>query len=270
MIGCPSDVKEEVVIAREVIRNWSETNAELHKMVLLPLHWSTNSFPEMGAHPQKALDKQLVDRSDLLVCIFASKIGTATDTAESGNIEEIEKHIEKNKPVMLYFTKTIDISTTSPENLQKLSDFKFRMKDKALWWEYQDKNDFKDSFKQHLQEFLNANWLKNNLSDVTGNGKIMIMEGPSVELNEIELEMFCKWANSQDQTYIVVPDRTGVNIYLGTNNGYHFNRGKEEAEFKDYISRLLKLGYIEIKRVDKKGNNIYEITKTGYEFAQNQ
>lgn len=265
MIGCPSDVKEEVIIAKEIIRSWSETNADLDKIVLLPLHWSTNSFPEMGKHPQKALDRQLVDRSDLLVCIFASKIGTATDTAESGSIEEIEEHVKHNKPVMLYFRKNIDISTTSPENLSKLMDFKQRMKDKTLWWEYGDENEFKEVFNHHLQEFLNNRWLKEKLTSIAedrnSQGNLNISFTPK------ELEMFYKWANSNDAIYMIVRDRTGLNVMMGSNNGYHFNRGKEEAELKDFMKRLLNKGYIQIKRVDKDNNPIYEVTKKGYDFT---
>lgn len=265
MIGCPSDVKEEVIIAKEIIRSWSETNADLDKIVLLPLHWSTNSFPEMGKHPQKALDRQLVDRSDLLVCIFASKIGTATDTAESGSIEEIEEHVKHNKPVMLYFRKNIDISTTSPENLSKLMDFKQRMKDKTLWWEYGDEHEFKEVFNHHLQEFLNNGWLKENITSIAedrnSQGNLNISFTPK------ELEMFYKWANSNDAIYMIVRDRTGLNVMMGSNNGYHFNRGKEEAELKDFMKRLLNKGYIQIKRVDKDNNPIYEVTKKGYDFT---
>lgn len=265
MIGCPSDVKEEVIIAKEIIRSWSETNADLDKIVLLPLHWSTNSFPEMGKHPQKALDRQLVDRSDLLVCIFASKIGTATDTAESGSIEEIEEHVKHNKPVMLYFRKNIDISTTSPENLSKLMDFKQRMKDKTLWWEYGDENEFKEVFNHHLQEFLNNRWLKEKLTSIAEDRNSQ--GNLNISFTAKELEMFYKWANSNDAIYMIVRDRTGLNVMMGSNNGYHFNRGKEEAELKDFMKRLLNKGYIQIKRVDKDNNPIYEVTKKGYDFT---
>ncbi|MBQ9229780.1 MAG: hypothetical protein IJ190_01235 [Prevotella sp.] len=255
------------MMAKTVIRSWSETNAETDKIVLLPLHWSTNSFPEIGIHPQKALDRQLVDRSDLLVCIFASKIGTATDTADSGSIEEIEEHVKHNKPVMLYFRKNIDISSTSPENLQKLMDFKQRMKDKTLWWEYNDEHDFKDTFKQHLQEFLNSTWLKENMAEVTEERKTLSQEKVNVSFTSQELTMFYKWANSEDSRYMVVRDRSGVGVIMGPKTGYHFKRGKEEAEWKDFMKRLLDLGYIQIKRVDKENNPIYEITKKGYDFA---
>ena len=97
MIGCPSDITEEVQIAKRIILKWSCTYAEAHNIVLLPLHWNDNSYPGVGMHPQKMLDRQLVDKSDMLVCIFGSKIGTATDTADSGSIEEIEEHIKKKR-----------------------------------------------------------------------------------------------------------------------------------------------------------------------------
>lgn len=268
MIGCPSDVKEEILVAKEVIYNWSEVNSDLTQIALLPLHWSTNSFPEMGAHPQKILDRQIVDKSDLLVCIFASKIGTATDTAESGSIEEIEEHIKNNKPVMLYFRKNIDISATSPEALEKLLDFKRRMKDKALWWEYKDDNEFKDVFKQHLQEFINNKWLKENPTELLEERHVYKSENIKVEFDKDELEMFYKWSNSSDQSYMVVNDRTGFYVYMGLDNGYHFNKGKEEAAFNDYMERLLIVGYIKYKQTDKRGNTIYAITKKGYNFAK--
>lgn len=266
MIGCPSDVKEEVIIAKEIIRCWSETNADLYKIVLLPMHWSTNSFPEMGKHPQKALDRQLVDKSDLLVCIFASKIGTATDTTESGSIEEIEEHVKHNKPVMLYFRKNIDISTTSTENLSKLMDFKQRMKDKTLWWEYGDEHEFREVFNRHLQEFLNDGWMKDSFAAFISEDSIS-QSSPNIIFTSKELEMFYKWVNSNDPMYMIVRDRTGLNIMMGLNNGYHFNRGKEESELKDFMQRLLNIGYVQIKRIDKDNNPIYEITKKGYDFA---
>lgn len=264
MIGCPSDVKDEVLIARDIIRNWSETNAEKDRIVLLPLHWSANSFPEIGAHPQKILDKQLVDRSDLLVCIFASKIGTPTDTSKSGSIEEIEEHVKCNKPVMLYFRKSIDISVTTPESLKKLIDFKENMKNKTLWCEYNDENDFKDLFKQHLQEFLNSHWLKTSVSGVMNDLK----DSSNISFSEDELKMFFKWSRAEDQTYLVARDRAGFTVFMGVKNGYHIKKGKDEAIFKDYMKRLSDAGYVVIRRIDKYGNNIFEITKKGYDFAQ--
>lgn len=268
MLGSPSDVTKEINIAKDIIRNWSETNSEYSKIVLLPLHWSTNAYPEIGSHPQKSLDKQLVDRSDLLVCIFASKIGTKTDTADSGSIEEIEEHIKSKKPVMLYFRKKVDITNISAENIEKLNTFKDRMKDKALWWEYEDENEFKDIFARQLQDFLNKHWLQEKDSLIEKQRIIESGKKGHAEFSSKELIMFKKWATGKDQTYLPIRDRAGLTVFLGTENGYSFHGGEEEADYKDFIKRLLSEGYIDEKGSSKNGDPIFEITRKGYEFVK--
>ena len=59
MIGAPSDIKEEVQIAKDVINEWNYVHTELHHKVLLPLHWSISAYPNSGKHPQK------------VICLFA-------------------------------------------------------------------------------------------------------------------------------------------------------------------------------------------------------
>ncbi len=56
MIGCPGDVEDEVSIAQGVIRRWTGLHAEQSGVVLLPLHWSMDSYPAQGAHPQTLLN----------------------------------------------------------------------------------------------------------------------------------------------------------------------------------------------------------------------
>ena len=67
MIGCPGDIKEEIDIAMRVINRWTFLHAEQSGTVLLPIHWTTNSYPEHGAHPQALLNGQLASKSDLLI-----------------------------------------------------------------------------------------------------------------------------------------------------------------------------------------------------------
>ena len=103
MIGAPSDIEEEVSIAMNIIHHWNDINAEKQKTVLLPLHWSISSYPAIGMHPQKAINKQVVSKSDLLICIFGAKLGTPTNDYASGSVEEIEEHLKAGKPVMIFF-----------------------------------------------------------------------------------------------------------------------------------------------------------------------
>lgn len=267
MIGCPSDVREEESIAEDIIVEWSTLNVDSHGIVLLPLHWKKNAYPIADNPPQKTLNRQLVDKSDLLVCIFASKIGTPTDTAESGSIEEIEEHIKANKPVMLYFRKQIDISKTTTDNLRKLLDFKTRVQKDTLYWDYSDENEFADVFRRQLQQFINDNWI------TSGNGSSKLEtpaeSEPIIQFNKKEMELFSRWANNPvDTTYSAVRVRNGLEVHFGYKNGYTYTRGEEEATFEDYMGKLLQIGYVVDGGDNGRGLRNYKITKKGYNFAK--
>jgi len=104
MIASPSDIIKEREIIREVLSKWNAANSELRGIVLLPVGWETHSTPEMGDHPQKIINKQILKECDLLVGVFWTRIGTSTGDYPSGTVEEIEEHIKTGKPAMIYFS----------------------------------------------------------------------------------------------------------------------------------------------------------------------
>lgn len=187
MIGCPSNIQQEVNIAKQIIIEWTCTNAELHKIALLPLHWSTDSYPVIGQHPQKELNQQIVEKSDMLICIFGAKVGTPTDTAESGSIEEIDEHIKAGKHVMVFFRNNINISKVNPDELKKLNDFKNRVKTSCMWAKYQDERDFGEILRKKLTLFLNDNWLRQQPAVGTETQK------NEINLSDQETLIFSRW-----------------------------------------------------------------------------
>ena len=177
MIGAPSDIKEEVQIAKDVINEWNYVHTELHHKVLLPLHWSISAYPNSGKHPQKIINEQVVDKSDLLICIFGSKLGTPTDTDISGSVEEINEHLKAGKDVMIFFRKNLEIeSLDDMQQVEKLLKFKESIKGNALFEEY-EKNSFKSILSQKLQLFLNNTWLNPNY------------EPKEIELDVVEIKL---------------------------------------------------------------------------------
>ena len=177
MIGAPSDIKEEVQIAKDVINEWNYVHTELHHKVLLPLHWSISAYPNNGKHPQKIINEQVVDKSDLLICIFGSKLGTPTDTDISGSVEEINEHLKAGKDVMIFFRKNLEIeSLDDMQQVEKLLKFKESIKGNALFEEY-EKNSFKSILSQKLQLFLNNTWLNPNY------------EPKEIELDVVEIKL---------------------------------------------------------------------------------
>lgn len=177
MIGAPSDIKEEVQIAKDVINEWNYVHTELHHKVLLPLHWSISAYPNSGKHPQKIINEQVVDKSDLLICIFGSKLGTPTETDISGSVEEINEHLKAGKDVMIFFRKNLEIeSLDDMQQVEKLLKFKESIKGNALFEEY-EKNSFKSILSQKLQLFLNNTWLNPNY------------EPKEIELDVVEIKL---------------------------------------------------------------------------------
>jgi hypothetical protein len=102
-IASPSDVLAEREIARQVIYEWNAVNAEEQRAILQPIGWETDSFPDMGDRAQAIINRQILEKSEILVAIFWYRLGTATGVAESGTIEEIENHL-KSGSTMIYFS----------------------------------------------------------------------------------------------------------------------------------------------------------------------
>ncbi len=104
MIASPGDVASERAIVRDVVYEWNAVHSGARKIVLLPVGWETHSSPEMGAPAQQIINRQVLDKCDLLVGVFWTRIGTPTEKHLSGTVEEIEEHIASGKPAMLYFS----------------------------------------------------------------------------------------------------------------------------------------------------------------------
>ncbi len=66
LIASPGDVVNERRLCRTVIDDWNSMHAE-HGVVLIPLGWDTDATPEMGDRPQGVLNRQLVERADVLI-----------------------------------------------------------------------------------------------------------------------------------------------------------------------------------------------------------
>lgn len=53
MIASPVDVSRERRSIRDVVHEWNAIHAEDRKIVLMPVGWETDSYPDMAERPQK-------------------------------------------------------------------------------------------------------------------------------------------------------------------------------------------------------------------------
>ena len=246
MIGCPSDIKDEIQIAKEVLYHWNNLYSEQNRIVLLPSHWSISSYPTMGKQPQKSINEQVVEKSDLLICIFGSKLGTPTDTEISGTVED----------VMIFFKKSVDdITAVEPLQLQKINDFKDSIKNEALWCEFSKTDDFRNELSDKLQLYINDKWIKREVQSTEN------LLPTRSNLSKEEFEILKEWVHSKNGDLRVF-GTSGDEYYMFGEVLYKPRDGKERAEYKDFIERLKYEGYIE-----STGYNIYALRKMAYDFV---
>ena len=267
MIGAPSDIAEEITIVQKVLQDWNSMHSEKQKIVLLPLHWSRDSYPSIGSHPQKTINKQVVEKSDLLVCIFGTRLGTPTDSFESGTIEEINEHLKAGKQVMIYFKKSIsDITEIDVEQLSKLNEFKKSIQGSVFYWHFLNVLDLESDFSQHLQRHINDYFITNNQDSEN-----LPESAPSFEnqFTEFDIERIKVWTSASNPQFSRIHFLGGSRLYVLSAKQYKVESGKEQAEWDNFFEKLLKIKFIEIEKYDKQGHPFYKLKKAVYDFVEN-
>lgn len=185
MIASPSDVCEERERIVNLLMEWNREYSESLGVVLLPLKWEDDAAPYMGRHPQTTINKQMCDKSDLLIALFKTKLGTPTERFESGTVEEIEYHCNSNKNVMLYFYEGKIPNNVDFEELKRLNEYKekIRSEKRTLTRSYKNvnvllKSLFKDLRITFKQEILHpsSNVLEKQIEKYVENHTISIEE----------------------------------------------------------------------------------------------
>lgn len=267
MVGAPSDVEPEVKTAFDVIQKWNYINAFSHKLILLPSHWTLDTYPTLSQKPQKAINNQLVEKSDLLICIFGSKIGTPTDDYISGTVEEIEEHLKHSNPVMVFFSKNIDKSKTNADQINKLFSFQEDMFSRGLCAVYNDLEDFKNQLTDKLGLCVNANFFGFRALDNDPANLTPIENHNTSILKESDIENLKMWveSGSEDSHSIDFVGSTSL-LFLGGKR-INIQNSREKVAWNGFFERLLELGFIEIYGYTNNQNKPkYRLKETAYEF----
>jgi hypothetical protein len=104
LIASPGDVAEERKIVAEEIAKWNLVNRDVYRIELEAVMWETNSHAASGDRAQGILNVQIVDKCDIAIAMFHSRIGTDTGVAPGGAVEEVERMLEQKKQVMCFFS----------------------------------------------------------------------------------------------------------------------------------------------------------------------
>lgn len=151
LIASPSDCIEERRIIPEVIHYWNAIHSLETGAILQPVMWETHARPELGERPQAIINRQLVDKCDILIGAFWTKLGTPTGMAPSGTAEEIERSRAAKKQVLLYFSsKPVTPDSYDPDQYKALKEYRTALQQQGLYSEYESSSEFRQLLYRHL------------------------------------------------------------------------------------------------------------------------
>ncbi len=262
MIASPSDVIDERNIIKETIYEWNAIHSESKNIVLLPISWETHSSPEMGIPPQEVINKQVLKDCDILIGVFWTRIGTSTESYQSGTVEEIEEHIKAGKLAMLYFSSAPVIpDSVDPLQYNKLKVFKESCQGRSLYETYSNVNEFKSKLNRQLQIHLNSK----RFNSINNNSILQTTIAQTMPQLSEEAKILLKEGSADMKGVILHLDSLDVSM-IQTNNKKLFSGTdpKERAIWSGAMEELEKNGLIKAKNHKKQ---VYELTRKGYEIA---
>jgi len=270
MIASPSDVARERKLARDIIYDWNTINSYSKKICLLPLGWEHDSSPEMGNRAQDILNKQILEKSDLLIGIFWTRIGSPTGEEISGTVEEINKHITADKPTMLYFSDIPVIPTRfNQDQYEKLQNFRKECLNKGLVESYTKIADFESKLMRQLSLKINDHeYFKNNLNLIElDHYEELIKENDDILISQLSYEekiLLIEASVDPNGSIIKVSYMGGFEI---STNGKRLNEDsnpRTRALWEKTFANLINYDLIEERGY--KGE-IFALTLLGYRIA---
>ena len=260
MIAGPADTDEEVAIARRLIEEWNSIHSDKNRLILRHIHWSINSHPDSGDRPQALLNQQLVENSDALIAIFNKKLGSSTGEYESGTVEEIEKHLDDKKPVLLFFRSDSDMDSFDNEEYTRLKEYKQKIQNSnsILYREY-IRSGFEDTLRFNLGIFINKKVISKSKPE-------KIVQSQSCYLTDFEKSLLKEWVEDGHLDSVYYPsDNQYKSCKLGHSELHQIIGQDEEFLWFDFFDKLRIMGLATVYG-QRFGIQQYRLTLQAFSF----
>lgn len=161
-LASPSDTEKERKVVMDLCEELKETVCKALNIRIDLLTWEHSTHPGVSTYPQNVINEQIGSDYHLFIGIMWKKFGQPTEKASSATEEEYNNALESLrsggtcKNIMFYFKNGGMTMSDDLEQLQKIKDFKKKISDEdgVLYYEFTDKNKFKDSLRKHLSSWL--------------------------------------------------------------------------------------------------------------------
>lgn len=245
LISCPGDVTVFVEGLENVINRFNNFYGRENSILLRPISWKNNVFPQLGIHPQKIINKQIVDKADICVAVFWTRFGTDTEDYGSGTEEEIERMLSKGKQVFLYFLdKPVQPSKFDQIQYFKIQKFKEKYKNKGLFFTITEENALANQFREHLELYIDSVINGREFCKTKG-GKLILWVDDCPENNVYERKILENYGLKFD---LALSTERALNLI--STNSYSLilsDMGRKEGAHE---------GYVLLRKIRDMGNNI--------------
>ena len=262
MIASPGDVARERVIARDVALEWNAINSEDRKIILLPIGWDTHSTPSMADTAQAVINSQVLEKCDLLIAIFWTRLGTPTGEFASGTVEEIERHLESGKPAMIYFSNAPVVpDSINQEQYTAMVEFRESLKTRGLVSFFDDTSYFRSNLFRHLSQTVIRDFERQ------GNERVnpMPLRRNEPEISDTARELLLAAVADSVGQIMCIRYYGGMEISTGGRNFIDDNSPRTAARWEGAIDELEQIGFI-ASRGSKR--EVFSVTDKGYAFAE--
>lgn len=157
VIASPSELFETRKVIFDVIRELNRI-LECQRIAIRGLGWEEYATPGIEADAQTLINQQVLREYDILVGVFATKLGSPTLRAPSGTIEEIEHAIANTESpmgqhrVQVYFRDRIDTASLDLDEFKKVMDFRESLKSRGVLYRlFKDDGDLQSEIRVNLQ-----------------------------------------------------------------------------------------------------------------------
>lgn len=166
VIASPGDTSEARAAVRDKINDWNIDNAERWRVVVLPWLYERHAVPEVGDSAQTLINEQAVNRADIVIAFFDTRLGTPTDVDVSGTNEEIGKAIDNDTPVHVYFSSgDINRESFDAQQYQELQAMRDDLRKQSLEGTYRDPRDLAEQVIRAIEKDIeNRGWTEGLVS----------------------------------------------------------------------------------------------------------
>jgi hypothetical protein len=152
LVSSPNDLKTSCEKCLQVITQWNLTQGTDRSIFLEAILWKSHASSEDEDRHQ-----DIVNRSDMAIVLFNTRLGAPTGEADSGTVKEIERLAKSGKPILVYFCiANCSPDRIDPEPLSKLKQFNSKLRKHTLIAKFDNNDELLSLLNRDIGNVINS------------------------------------------------------------------------------------------------------------------